>query len=292
LVVGSWWVWGSSKADVPLKVWLLLALAIGFLLLFLSPGNARRMVFFANNSDLWDALYISLVSLVKLNAIHLQSISLWLLVLLVFPWLHLIRIPAGWSGHRTPGLPRWMVRVAKHPLGIFVAGQVILWGLLFIPAWSMGINPPLRVYNFLSPFWLLWLVGLLVAVRHHSGEKTVKGWPVFEGRGLKIMTLLVVLSLMVNFVKIPGGEVVFGGNVPRAWHDLALRAAPYNRAMHQREALINEALQQGETTLTVPPLRNPPATIHFLDIFPDGEHWVNRLVGEYYGVERLETREK
>ena len=291
LLVAAWWLISGKKKDRWLKISLLVALTAGLLLLLLSPGNAKRMALFANNSNLWDALYISLVSLAKLNAIHLQSITVWLMVLLVFPWLHLIRWSAGWSGQGTPELPRWLVRLGKHPVGVFVAGQAILWGLLFIPAWSMGINPPLRVYNFLSPFWLLWLVGLLVAVRHHSGEKAVKGWPVFHGRGLKIMALLMALSLMVNFVKIPGGEVVFGGNVPRAWHDLAFRAAPYNRAMHLREALIHEALQQGETTLTVPSLHNPPGTIHFLDIFPDGEHWINRLVGEYYGVERLETRE-
>ncbi|MFP4065388.1 MAG: DUF6056 family protein [Bacteroidales bacterium] len=292
LTVAAFGGMGSKKADVLLKISLLMVVTGGLLLLFLSPGNAQRMALFVNNSNLGDALHISLISLVKLNAIHLQSITLWLMMLLAFPWIHLIGLPAGLATTgRSWGLPPGWAIAATHPATIFMGGQALLWGLMFIPAWSMGINPPLRVYNFLSPFWLLWMLGLLMAVRHHYGEKVIKGWPQFHERGMKVMVLLIALSLMVHFVKIPGGEVVFGGNVPRAWHDLAFRAADYNHAMHQREALIEAALQQGETTLTLPPLHNPPGTIHFLDIFPDSDHWINRMMAAYYGVERVETRE-
>ena len=286
LLIAAWWLMTGQKEQLWLKISLLLVVIAGLSLLLFSPGNARRMAHFANNSNFWDALHISLISLGKLNAIHLQSISLWLVVLLVFPWLHLIGMPASSSDEkRAAGPPRWLRHI--NPVMVFIGGQTILWGLLFIPAWSMGINPPLRVYNFLSPFWLLWLVGLLTAIRHHYGKNAVKDWPVFQGRGLKAMVLLVAFSLMVNFVKIPGGEMVFGGNVPMAWHDLAFRAVPYSNAMHQREALLDEALLKGDTALILPPLHNPPGTIHFLDIFPDPDHWINRLVAEYYGLEEI-----
>ncbi|TVQ06346.1 MAG: hypothetical protein EA361_19870 [Bacteroidetes bacterium] len=293
LTVAVFALMGNKKGDVPLKISLLVAVTAGLLLLLLSPGNAQRMALFANNSNLWDALRISLVSLVKLNGIHIQSISLWLLVLLVFPWLDQLRLPVFSAGSKEDSwLPVWCFHFLRHPVAVIILGQAVLWGLLFVPAWSMGINPPLRVYNFLSPLWLLWLLWLLTSIRSHFANLMDVGWPVFRGTGLKAMVLLIALSLMVNFVKIPGGEVVFGGNVPRAWHDLAFRAAGYNRAMHQREALIKAALQQGESTLTLPRLHNPPGTIHFLDIFPDPDHWINRMMAEYYGVERVEMREK
>lgn len=254
-------------------LWLLLAAVTGIAILMLSPGNAKRMELFTEARNIWQAVKISMVSLVKLNGIHLQNMPLWLSGMLLFPMLKKeyfnVKLHAV---------------LQVHPLIAALAGQGLLLMLMFIPAWSMGINPPLRVYNFLSPLWLLAFWWLLATMRYRAGEKIMASWPVFKGAGLKVMFAVIALSFMVHFVKVPGGDVVFGGNVPQAWYDLVFRAPDYNRDMHERERLIREAGTKGRTKVEVPALQNPPRTIHFLDIQPDRGHWINEIIASHYGV--------
>ncbi len=81
--------------------------------------------------------------------------------------------------------------------------------------------------------------------------------------------------------------IVFGGNVPQAWYDLVLRAPDYHRQMTQREDVIHQAKQRGETKVAVPSLEHPPATIFFIDMTPDPRHWINPLYARHYGLERV-----
>ncbi|MBW6481204.1 MAG: hypothetical protein K0B37_17380, partial [Bacteroidales bacterium] len=248
----------------------------GMVILLLSPGNAKRMELFTEGRNIWQAVKISMVSLVKLNGIHLQSMPLWLVGVLLFAYLRKESFNTKLHG---------MLRL--NPLWVVLMVQGLLLVLFFIPSWSMGINPPLRVYNFLSPLWLLGFGWLLVTLRMRAGERVLESWPVFRGAGLKALLIVIALSFMVHFVKVPGGEVVFGGNVPQAWYDLVFRAPDYNRAMHDRERIIREALAEGRTAVEVPALQNPPRTIHFLDIRPDAGHWINGIVAGHYGVEEV-----
>jgi hypothetical protein len=254
---------------------MLVSAGLGVFFLLASPGNWQRMELFDNSTNMWDALLISMVSLAKLNGIHLQSLSLWLIALLLFRTL----TPDNFRGNL-----RYFLHL--HPLLIAVLGQGLLWVLLFIPAWSMGINPPLRIYGFLSPLWLFWFGWLLISAGWHFRTK-LPNWPVFSGAGFQAMVLLIALSFMVQFVKIPGGDIVFGGNVPQAWYDLAFRARDYNNQMNHRETIIQEAREHGTTQMGVPALVSPPGTIFFIDMTSDPNHWINALYARHYGMDEL-----
>lgn len=270
---------GKSPKETQ-RWWLVLAVIVGMVILLLSPGNAKRMDLFTEGGNLWQAVKISMISLIKLNGIQLQSMPLWLLVIVLLP-----QLKKEFFNERLHAIVR------LHPWAIALAVQGLLLLLLFIPAWSMGINPPLRVYNFLSPLWLLGFWWLTASLRMRMDEQVVESWPAFRGAGLKVMLGVIALSFMVHFVKVPGGELVIGGNVPRAWHDLLFRATDYNRAMHEREGIIREARNNGVPKVIVPALQNPPGTIHFLDIQPDPGHWINGIVAGHYGVEELSVEE-
>jgi hypothetical protein len=258
------------------RFWILLPVIMGLLLLLLSPGNARRMALFANGGNLYDAITITLVSLSKLNGIHLQCISLWLIGLILFPRLDKVIFH-----------PKLKFFIRWHPAWVFLSGQLVMFALLFVPAWSMGINPPLRVYGFLSPLWLMWFFWLLASVRNHTAIALAERWPRFGGVGLRVMVGIVALSLMTTFIKVPGGPLVFGGNVPQAWYDLAFRAQSYNRELHLREKFIQEAHAINVKQIAVPALSDPPPSIFFMDMTTNPDHWINPLYARHYGLERV-----
>jgi hypothetical protein len=262
---------GSDKR----RFYLLGVVSIGVLLLLLSPGNAQRMQLFSLSGTLHEAFRISLVSLLKLNGINLQNISMWMIALILLKDLNYENFH-----------PRLHIFIRMHPAVIILTGQMFLLGLFFIPAWSMGINPPLRVYNFLTPLWLIWIFWILASIRQRW---SLSGWPVFAGKGFMAMVLLIVLSLMVHFVKVPGGELVIGGNIPRAWYDLLVTAPKYDRAMHQREDIISRVRATGKNHVAVPALENPPHSIFFIDMTTNPDHWINILYARHYGVEKIET---
>jgi len=269
-------VMGRVEGRYLSRLLILLPVMVGLLLLLLSPGNARRMALFVNGGNVYDAIWITLASLAKLNGIHLQSISLWLIGLMLFPWLD-----------KDIFHPTLKFFIRWHPAWVLLFGQAVMMVLLFVPAWSMGINPPLRVYGFLSPLWLMWFLWLLASVRLYVGKALVEQWPRFVGVGFRVMIGIIALSLMTTFVKVPGGPLVFGGNVPQAWYDLAFRARTYNRELHHREHLIHTAHAEGQRQLAVPALSDPPPTIFFLDMTSQPDHWINPLYASHYGLEKI-----
>jgi hypothetical protein len=223
---------------------------------------------------------IAFISLMKQNGILIQSMPLWLITLLLFPRMN----PGSFNTE--------LQRILKlDPLLVLVIGQGVMFVLFFIPAWSMGINPPLRVYNFITPFWLLWFTWLITTINHKYGKVLLGTWPVYKGMGLRVMVAVIALSFMVSFVKVPNGELVFGGNTPRAMYDLLFRAAGYNRNMKEREEAILKALAKGETEVVVPALADPPGTIFFIDMTSDPDHWINALYARHYGVGRVRVGE-
>lgn len=273
LVVALLPLFSSSGRDYRKKhIGGLVAVAMGMMLLLLSPGNLARMEFFEEGRQLMPALRITLVSWMKLNGIHVQSVPVWLVGVMIWSRVHRNDIPQA--------LQKWM-----SPLRILVFGQGLLMVLLFIPSWSMGIQPPLRVYAFLSPLWLLWMLAMLFSLRIRYAEKYTMALP---GKGtLRMLMWITVVSLMGNFVKIPGGEWVFGGNIPRAWYDVVVRAPHYNEAMLHRESLIAKTHEENRRTLEVPPLKKVPGTIFFLDITTDPHHWINLSYARHYGLDAI-----
>lgn len=271
---------GMRGKNLKRYLWISPFVITGVLILLISPGNQDRLSLFPAGQNILTAIEISFISLMKLNGIILTNITLWMIAWGIFPWLKVTNFHIS--------VRRYL---SWHPAVVFFTGQLVLLGLLFIPSWSMGINPPLRVYNFLVPFALLWVIWMVVSFRERLPDKDLMTFPVLKGKGIKVYLFIVVLSLMFSFVKIPGGEIVFGGNIPRAYYDLFFRAAAYNEQMQQREQIIKEKKAAGIKDIVLPSLTSPPSTIHFLDMTADANHWINALYAGHYEVEKIRTEE-
>jgi hypothetical protein len=167
-----------------------------------------------------------------------------------------------------------------------------------VPAWAMGINPPLRIYNYLGLFALGFFFWGLFSLHAWLTRKGIPLYPAFTGWGQSALIALIVLAMAADFHKqpTPFGEKVhpgtlytYRGNLPRVTSDLFFRVGPYQETLKQREALITQQKALGATSVTVPPLVNPPGSILFLDITPNPNHWINNLQARWYGVEKIEV---
>ncbi len=160
----------------------------------------------------------------------------------------------------------------------------------------MGINPPLRIYNYLGLFALGFFFWGLFSLHAWLHKKQIPLYPAFTGWGRAALILIIVLAMAFDFHKQPtpfGAPVdrsslyTYRGNLPLVTSDLFLRARPYSKALQQRQAFLNQQKALGKDSLTVPPIPNPPTSILFLDITPDPTHWINRLQAEWYGIGQI-----
>ncbi len=267
------------KRLILFDVLLLFFLGVGFLILIGSPGNYERVVFFPEAFKIKKAVWISFESLAKLNLIHLQNITLWLAAFLIFPVLK---------------NSEFDYKIQKflniHPLFVIIFGQLFFLCLFFVPALSMGINLPLRIYNFLSPFWLIWFIWILIAARTHLPKKIIKSFSFLKGVKLKAFLIIIFISLMTFFVKVPGGDIYFGGNLPRSFYDLIFKANHYNTSMYERKEKIEKAKEKGKSIITVDPVHDLPKTIFFIDITENPDNWMNNFYATYHGVDAIKIK--
>jgi hypothetical protein len=254
---------------------LLAALAV-----LLAPGNALRMELFPHSQSLWISLRIATASLLKLNGILLQSVSVLLTAVLLLPWLQPARLAAP------------LARITRrHPLLLAGLWQMLLLAAFLVPAWAMGINPPMRVYNYIALFWLTGFLLWLFSINHHLAARTMALWPPFRGKGLQVFAAIILLTLLLDFTKPPGQPPVFRGNTPAAIHDLTTKALPYHHEIRQREHHIRQQQAAGADTLRLPPLQHRPKLVFYLDLTPDPNHWINLMKAWYLQVDAVVLEE-
>ncbi len=268
----------SGKLQGSQRWALLTAVVAGSAIFVFSPGNTERLMFFPDSQNIFSMLRIAATSLLKLNGIFLKSIPVLLTAFLVFQWLN----PQSFNDK--------LKNILKtHPLTVVLAGQLFLFLLLCLPAWAMGINPPLRIYNFLSLLWLIWFLLLLATTYNFLRKKNIKTNLPLNGRSIIILVFITIVSVMGNFHKVPGEQYVFGSNTSRAWYDLCFNAIKYNESMKERRLLLDKALETEKAIIEVPIPANIPETIFFLDITNDHTHWINKLHAHYYGIEYIKS---
>jgi hypothetical protein len=265
----------------PLFLSVLLAAAI----VLSSPGNTGRMYHFPGGGDVLATLTIAAVSTGKLLGVMAQNLPLLLFGFLLLPHLH--------SDALRPAL-RPLARM--HPLWVAALGLLFLFACMVVPAWAMGMNPPLRIYNYLGLFFMGFFFWGLFCLHAWLHKKQIALYPAFTGWGRAALILIIFLAMAFDFHKQPtpfGGKTdtetlyIYRGNLPRVTSDLFLRARPYSEALQKRQAYVNQQKALGKDSLTVPPIPNPPTSILFLDITTDPTHWINMLQAEWYGLEQI-----
>jgi hypothetical protein len=243
------------------------------------------MYHFPRGGDVLATLTIAAVSTGKLLGVMAQNLPLLLFGFLLLPHLH--------SDALRPAL-RPLARI--HPLWVAALGLLFLFACMVVPAWAMGMNPPLRIYNYLGLFFMGFFFWGLFCLHAWLHKKQIALYPAFTGWGRAALILIIFLAMAFDFHKQPtpfGGKTdtetlyIYRGNLPRVTSDLILRARPYSEALQKRQAYVNQQKALGKDSLTVPPIPNPPTSILFLDITPDPTHWINMLQAEWYGIGQI-----
>jgi Family of unknown function (DUF6056) len=188
---------------------------------------------------------------------------------------------------------RWIVTQPYHCFAIFLAlvvtsnfprsvqeyieSKSLLWFPLigFVSIWVgaftsfyLGISPPGRaIASIYVVFWLSFIPTGLVLMRRY-------GWEL-HGRGL-ITTLKVALV----------GSTLLHPHYPQATRDFK-DIVLYGLQLHERERIVNNAVQEGHRDVVVPRLMRVPATIHYRDLSEDKSHYYNRCYASYMGINSI-----
>jgi len=255
-----------------------LGVLLSAIIVLTSPGNEGRLWHFPEGGNLGTTFRIAMLSGAKLVGVMLQSVPLLLAGFLCLPHLKATHLPAFLRP-----LACW------SPVLVLVAAFLFFFASLAVPAWAMGINPPMRVYNFLGMYFMGFFFWFLFSFREWVHIKGVTFFPAFHGVGKWIVLSLIFIAMAGDFHKEPGpdGPFTYRGNLARVVSDLVFRAVPYSRAMQERESIIRHQKAIGNYHVTVPSMHNPPGSILYLDITADKNHPVNAVQARWYGLESL-----
>jgi len=260
-----------------------LVVMVSSIIVLASPGNEGRLWHFPEGGQIDSTIRIAAISSAKLAGVMMQSMPLVLTGFLLFPHLKASLLPAflrplaGWN-----------------PALVMMAALLFFFGAMAVPAWAMGINPPMRIYNFLGLYFIGFFFWFLFSLRHWLQARSIPVHAAFTGAGKWIVICLIFLAMAGDFHKEPGpdGAFTYRGNMARVVSDLVLRAGPYKRTMQEREAIIIHQMAIGNYHVIVPPLYNPPTSILYLDITCDPGYWINLLQARMYGIEKLSVESK
>lgn len=241
-----------------------------------APGNSIRMTFFPESQSFMTAIMVSIESLAKLNGIAIQRMSVILTVILIFPFIH--------EQHINNQIKK-LVRI--HPLLFLLIWQTVLFFSFFVQSWAMGINPPMRIYNFILFFWLTGFLMLVFNIKLYLTGKKRTSFRPLKGKILYAMTLIVIMSMFLDFIKPPGKPVIFGGNMPAAVYDLTYNFHPFRDELLHRNNEIQIQIQSGADTLILQPLKYKPKVVFYLDISKDPHHFINAFMANSLGVQSV-----
>jgi hypothetical protein len=253
--------------------WLLLFLValVCSAIVFGAPGNAVREATFPLRHDLMRSLAGSF-------AMGLWTLTAWLqnpvfivaTVLTPFMTALLCRNPAR------------QFHPSKWQLLTLLVGTLLLPFLLEFPAWwAMGGWPPPRTVD---AIYFVFLCGWLFTV----GAITLYFMPnVWREHGLNAQPRALTAFLITAVLF--GLAVFTNGKFQRAQMDWRETAPAFDAYMQQRYAMIADALNHGQQTLSVPDFgREYPRSVYFNDILPMPTDWRNVCYAQYFGLQSIQ----
>ena len=274
LAITASWMWAPrscKRTALSLTACGFVGSALAIAVIVLAPGNAIRQAYFPPPPDLLTILTLSVFY-------ALRGLAGFVIKSPFTPVLSLV-LPAVLAFGLQPQAPEWAVDPAlgrRELAGLFVLSAVagfILIVLCFAPGvYSMSTTLPPRarlipafVTVCVTVYW-----GYLAGVALRQTDQRAAKDSVLRGA----LASLVVVALLVL------------SPIASARRTLALapRAREYASTLDRRDQEILDARQRGWTRLAVPLIYNPEG---LAEIASDPNHWVNRCVAGYYGLDTI-----
>jgi len=249
------WVWAAC----------LVAALVGFLVVYVAPGNAVRRADFPMAGKLGVALRLTVKQ-------GIQDVVPWVLDirLQMGTALLLMLAPRALTGHRLrrESTPRDVMIVALTWLVALVAAYAA-------GSWAIGMNMPYRTLNGIYLVFLAgWFWVLVMLTRLFAGREDP----------LLIATPLMCRVAAILFV----AAMLLMGNTWRALVDLQGAAPVYSKAMRDRWRSLEAARARGEQDVVVEPLpAHPQSYMSYFELSQDPGNWVNWSVAHYFGLRTL-----
>lgn len=244
----------------------------GLCLNMTSPGTQIRMSGFSSAS-LPEAVVKSFI-LAALSVIRWLDLPLLCLLLLFTPILwHVVQdVPSAAVAFRHPWLPA---------AGTFV----LVWGMIWLPSYTMGGIGPGRLINVV---WVTFLIGVLIS------WGCLLGWLFHVKKpGLPVPKLqldfrrgLLTGAALVLCIACVGGHTVkegldnrFATSLEAVWELVNGTPQAYAAALDERETILEDPTV---TDAVIRPLTEEerPALLYFTDVQPGPDNWG---LTEYYG---------
>ena len=245
-----------------------------------SPGTQVRMSGFSSAS-LPEAVVKSLI-LSVLSVIRWLDLPLVALLLLLTPVLWRLvqsrEIPA--SAFCCPWVPA-------------AATFVLVWGMIWLPSYTMGGIGPGRLINVV---WMTFLIGVLVSWAYFLGwlSRVKKPAARLPFAGLDLRKGLAAGGALVLCIACIGGRTVkegldnrFATSLEAAWELANGTPQAYAAALDEREAILSDP---GVTDAVIRPLTEDerPYLLFFSDVEPGPDTWG---LTEYYGKQSVYIQE-
>ncbi len=240
----------------------LAAASIGFLIVYIAPGNALRRAGF----DLAGNLGVTLQFTVKQG---IPNVVLWVIDirLLAATILLLILAPQSLIKHRA----------SRRVTSLDVLSVALTWIISIFAAfvavyWAIGMNIPSRTLNGIYLIFLtgwFWVLIMLMRRFAERDKPLVIAAPLLR----RIAVAIFVVAMLLT------------GNTWQALRDLGGAAPAYSAAMNTRHRLLAAAAARGEQDATVGPLpEKPKSFIQYYELRQDPEYWENWSVAHYFGL--------
>jgi Family of unknown function (DUF6056) len=250
-----------------------------------APGNALRQMHYPSPGAPVDALLGAGRYAIEMSLAWALQASVLSAVLLLLPWVARIPLPERVQTILGRWPPLSLASLSLLPSAILVA--------LALPSLAATGAPPIRRTEniVLAVFLLVLFAALIPAISVGIGPLPRHA---IVPHHLRIAArLLLALACLTPSVR-------------TAWKDLLVRAAPYKAELEKRDEALSRvaghgpmvadtSYRHGEGVLDVgtravykvPPLSNPPATIHHEDIDVHPGHFKNRALAIYWGLEAI-----
>ncbi len=248
------------------RLWLwaicLAAALIGFLIVYIAPGNNVRRAEFPLAANLGVTLQLTVKQSISNAIIWVLDIRLLTATILL-----LILIPRSFIVHQNSR------RVTSRDVVVVVLTWIIsILAAFAAVGWAIGLKMAPRtldgIYFIFVTGWF-WVVVMLVRHFSERDEPLLVAAPLLRRIAVAIFAVAMLLT----------------GNTRKALEDLRGAAPAYSAAMDARYQSLAVAAAKGEQDAVVEPLpQKPESFIKYFELREDPNYWENWSVAHYFGL--------
>jgi hypothetical protein len=248
----------------------LAAALVGFLIVYIAPGNSVRHAEFPLAANLGVTLQLTIKQ-------GISNIILWVLDirLLTATILLLVLAPRSLIEYRQSR------RVTKRDIVIVVlTWATAIFAAFAAVSWAIGMKMAPRTLDGIYFIFLAGWFWVLVMVMRQFAERDE---PLLIAAPLlrRIAVAMFVVAMLLT------------GNTWKALQDLRGAAPAYSAAMDARHRSLAAAAARGEQDAEVEPIpQQPESFIKYFELRQDPEYWENWSVAHYFGLNTVRMSSK